>query len=177
MSTHFELRKAEADDAPAACQLLRRSIEQGCQTEHRDDPVLLGAWLGNKTPENVRTWFASATNYALVAEHAGQLLGLALLNQAGKVALCYVDPDCLRQGIGSELLAALEAQASAWNIGRLHLQSPVSASPFFERHGYVNGGKDTACFGLACEVLFKRIDGRCDAGAQGARKRFCQCGA
>lgn len=177
MSTRFELRKAEAGDAPAACQLLRCSIEQGCQAEHRDDPVLLGAWLGNKTPENVRTWFASAANYALVAESAGQLLGLGLLTQAGKVALCYVHPDCLRQGIGRELLAALEQQARAWDIGRLHLQSPVSASGFFERHGYINGGKDTACFGLPCEVLFKRIDGQCEAATQGGRKRFCQCGA
>lgn len=174
MSTRFDIRKADMADAAAACQLLCRSIEEGCRAEHGGDPALLAAWLGNKTPENVRTWFASAANHAVLAHDNDQLLGLALLTQAGKVALCYVRPDVLRQGIGSAMLAALEAKARDWNIGRVHLQSPPGASSFFERHGYTNGGKDKACFGLPCEVLFKRLDGRCDAQA-GGRKRFCTC--
>lgn len=173
MSTRIEIRKALPQDAPAACSLLRRSIEECRRDDHRDDPQVLAAWLGNKTTTNVAAWFATPSNFALVAESEGQLVGLTLLTQAGKVALCYVLPEALRSGVGRALLAAVEDQARAWNISKLHLHSPAGASAFFERNGYINAGKDKSCFGLECDLLWKRLDGACgDPG----RKRFCQCG-
>jgi GNAT superfamily N-acetyltransferase len=181
MSMVLDIRKAVPGDAPAACALLRRSIELGCKADHHDRPAVLEAWLGNKTAANVGAWFANPSNHALVAEQVdgkpGELLGLCLLNQAGKVALCYVAPQVLRSGIGSALLAAAEEQARAWNITKLHLHSPASASGFFARLGYVNAGKDTSCFGLECDLLWKQLDaGACDTGAgAAARKRFCNC--
>jgi N-acetylglutamate synthase-like GNAT family acetyltransferase len=167
----IDIRQATPDDATAACSLLRHSIEQGCAAEHSRRPELLQAWLANKTTQNVSTWFASPSNYAVVAEQAGQLVGLALLTPAGKLALCYVAPGRLRSGIGSELLAAVETRARAANISKLHMHSPASASAFFERHGYVNAGKDKACFGLECDFLWKQLD----AATPPERKRFCNC--
>ena len=139
---------------------------------------MLQAWLGNKTSANVATWFSSSTNHALVAESDGRLLGLCLLTQAGKVALCYVAPDALRSGVGRALLQAAEGQARAWCIAKLHLHSPASASAFFERNGYVNAGKDKSCFGLECDLLWKQLDAVCEPGegeGAAARKRFCNC--
>jgi GNAT superfamily N-acetyltransferase len=171
----IDIRKAVPDDAPVACSLLRRSIEQGCEADHEGRPEILAAWLGNKTPENVAAWFASPTNHALVAERSGVIAGLALLTQAGKVSLFYVLPDALRVGVGRALLAALEEQARAWNIRKLSLHSPASASAFFERHGYANAGKDKAFFGLECDLLWKQLDDAAAAGDPTARKRFCNC--
>ncbi|WP_036168087.1 GNAT family N-acetyltransferase [Massilia sp. 9096] len=171
----FEIRQATPDDAPAACSLLRRSIEHGCAADHAERPEILQTWLGNKTPQNVASWFGSPTNHAVVAQaqvHGViELIGLALVNQAGRLALCYVDPAWLRHGVGSALLDAIETQARAWNISKLHMHSPASASPFFERLGYVNSGKDRACFGLECDFLWKPVD----ATAPPARRRFCNC--
>lgn len=174
----IEIRQATPNDAPAACALLRRSIEHGCVADHGQRPEILEAWLGNKTPQNVVTWFSSPSNFAVVAERSAgaagedaELVGLALLNQAGRLALCYVQPDALRSGIGRALLAAVEAQARAWHIGKLHMHSPASASVFFERHGYVNAGKDRSCFGLECDFLWKQLD----AAEPPAKKRFCNC--
>lgn len=161
-------------DASAACTLLRRSIEEGCEPDHRGRPDILQAWLGNKTADNVAAWFAAPTNYAVLAERDGELLGLALLTQAGKLALCYVQPDLLRSGVGGALLGAVEAQARAWNIGKLHLQSPGSAAAFFERHGYANAGLDKACFGLECNLLWKQLDAVPVEG-EPRSKRFCNC--
>ena len=173
MSTRIEIRRAVPDDATAACDLLRRSIEEGCRADHRDQPGVLDAWLGNKTPANVVSWFSAPTNFALVAESEGALVGLILLTQAGKVALCYVLPDAVRCGVGRALLEAAEEQARAWNIGKLYLHSPAAAAMFFERHGYINAGKEKACFGLECDLLWKRLDGVTDPAAC---KRFCNCG-
>jgi GNAT superfamily N-acetyltransferase len=171
----IEIRQAIPNDAPTACALLRRSIEEGCMPDHGGRPDILQAWLGNKTTQNVLSWLSSPTNYAVVAEREVdgkcELVGLALLNQAGKVPLCYVRPDLLRHGVGRALLCALEAQARAWNISKVHMQSPGSASGFFERQGYVNAGKDKACYGLECDFLWKHLD----AETVPARKRFCNC--
>lgn len=167
----IDIRQANPDDASAACALLRLSIERACVADHGARPEVLQAWLGNKTTQNVLTWFASPSNYAVVAEREEELVGMALLTQAGKLALCYVQPDTLHSGIGSVLLTAVEAQARIWNISKLYMHSPSSASAFFERHGYVNAGKDKACFGLECDFLWKHLD----AVAPPAGKRFCNC--
>ena len=182
MSTRFDIRKAVPGDASAACALLRRSIEIGCKADHQDRPAVLDAWLGNKTAANVAAWFSNSSNHALIAERAGEdsgeLLGLCLLTQAGKVALCYVSPEALRSGVGRALVAAAEEQARAWSIKKLHLHSPPSASAFFERQGYVNAGKDKSCWGLECDLLWKQLDAACEGGAgSAARKRFCNCNA
>jgi GNAT superfamily N-acetyltransferase len=173
-------RRATPDDAAAACALVRASIEHGCVADHKQRPELLQAWLGNKNLQTVLGWFSSASNFAVVAEQVtgGQedaaeraLVGMALLTQAGKLALFYVQPDILRSGVGNALLAAVEAQARTWNIGKLHMHSPTSASGFFERHAYINAGRDKACFGLECDFLWKKLD----AVEPPSGKRFCNC--
>jgi GNAT superfamily N-acetyltransferase len=170
----IDIRKAVPNDAANACTLLRRSIEEVCEPDHRGRPDVLDAWLANKTPETIAAWFASPTNHAIVAERDGQLLGLALLTQAGRVALCYVEPGALRIGVGRALLAAVEEQARAWNIRKLHLHSPESCATFYQRHGYANAGLEKSCFGLECNLMWKQLDAAGqDAGA--GRKRFCNC--
>jgi len=49
----MEIRDAVAEDAPAACQVVRRSISELCIADHRSDPTILMRWLSNKTPEIV----------------------------------------------------------------------------------------------------------------------------
>jgi GNAT superfamily N-acetyltransferase len=169
------IRQATLNDATAACTLLRRSIEECCAPDHRHQPAVLDSWLGNKTPQNVAAWLAVPANHVLVAERDGALQGLALLTQAGKVSLFYVLPEALRSGVGRALLAAVEAQARAWNIGKLYLHSPASASAFFERHGFTNAGRERSCFGLDCEFLWKRLGEVPAAPDAAASKRFCHC--
>jgi GNAT superfamily N-acetyltransferase len=169
------IRKAVHTDAPGACALLRRSIEVGCAPDHQGQPDLLDSWLGNKTPHTVANWFATPSHYALVAERDNVLVGLSLLTQAGKISLCYVLPEALRSGVGRALLAATEAQARSWNISKLHLHSPVSASGFFARLGYTNAGKDKACYGLECHLLWKRLDVVPGTAGASIRERFCRC--
>ena len=72
----LEVRPAEVSDAVAACTVLRRSIAECCVEDHRQDPAILAAWLGNKTPEMVASWFASPTNYSVVAVQDGVVVGV-----------------------------------------------------------------------------------------------------
>lgn len=175
----FALRVAVAGDEQSVCALLRRSIADGCAVDHRDHPAVLENWLSNKTPQNVRIWLGSPSNYMVVAHSGTALVGVALLNQAGKLALCYVEPALVRQGIGRALLADVEMQARRWNISKLHLHSPVSAAGFFARLGYADGGKEKACYGLECDLYWKALNAAPVAGSGTAatRARFCNCNA
>ena len=79
----LEIRIATSTDAFEACNVLRRSIVECCSLDHRGDPAILEAWLGNKTPQMVACWFASPTNFSLVAVEQGAVVGVGLLTRAG----------------------------------------------------------------------------------------------
>lgn len=169
----FEIRRAEANDATAACEVLRRSIAECCVLDHKNDPAILGAWLGNKTPETVASWFASPTNYALVATEDGAVVGVALLTAAGKLALCYLLPEVRQRGAGKALLACIEQQACSWGVKALQLHSTATGEEFFARQGYLRAGNVRSPYGVDTVFFWKQLDGGvCDASKP---KRFCGC--
>lgn len=170
----FEIRPATSSDAVAACEVLRRAITECCIADHKNDLSLLEAWLGNKTPEMVGTWFASATNHALVASVAGEVVGIGLLTRAGKVALCYLLPEVQGRGIGKALLAGLEAQARLWEIKVTKLHSTATAEGFFLHLGYHAADRVRSPYGIDTVLLWKPLDASVTADDI-KRKRFCSC--
>jgi GNAT superfamily N-acetyltransferase len=172
----IHIRTATPEDASAACGVLRRSILECCVEDHQNKSEILDTWLGNKTPQNVSAWVSSPANYTLVAERDGELVGVALVTQAGKLSLCYVLPEAQHSGIGKALLQGAEAKAREWGIGTLTLKSTVGARQFYARNGYTNAGKDKTCYGLECELFWKKLNAGPDAAGTPA-KRFCNCSA
>ncbi len=168
------IRTAVPDDAFAACDVLRRSILECCLQDHHNDPAILASWLGNKTPQNVASWFASPSNFCLVAERDGQVQGVALLTQAGKLSLCYVLPEALHTGLGKALLAGVECQARSWGVSVMRLHSTATARAFYSRHGYIHAGKEKSCYGVECDFFWKKLGA--DTGTE-TKKRFCTCSA
>lgn len=171
----FTIRPAVPDDAFAACAVLRRSITECCVMDHRGDAGVLANWLGNKTPQNIASWFSAPTNYSLVAEQDGELVGVCLLTQAGKLSLCYVLPEVLHTGVGKAMLRGAEDQALCWGITTLRLHSTSSARDFYARNGYYYAGKEKSCYGVECDFFWKKLDAALVPQAEGARKRYCSC--
>jgi GNAT superfamily N-acetyltransferase len=173
----FEIRLAASSDAPAACNVLRRSIVECCELDHKKDPSILEAWLGNKTPEMVASWFASPTNFSIVAVEEGNIVGVALLTGAGKLALCYLLPEARRKGFGKALLRCIEDRACSWGVKALQLHSTATSEEFFARQGYLSSGNVRSPYGVDSIFFWKQLDGSvCDL-AEGKRKRFCGCSA
>lgn len=172
----IQIRAATVEDAPAACGVLRRSILECCVQDHQNDSEALESWLGNKTPDNVAGWIHSAANYMLVAERDAQLVGVALVTQAGKLSLCYLLPEAQHAGIGKALLEAVETQARYWGIGVLRLHGTAAGRAFFTRHGYVLAGKEKACYGIECDFFWKKLNAAANDVPQ-EKKRFCSCSA
>lgn len=171
-----EIRIARPDDATAACHVLRRSISESCVADHHNQPEILDSWLGNKTPDNVAGWITSPSNHTIVALRDGELVGVALLTQAGKLSLCYLLPEVQHAGIGKALLAAVETQARAWGVSVMRLHSTATARGFYARNGYVSAGKEKSCYGVECDFFWKKLNA---TPAEDCNKpaRFCNCSA
>lgn len=165
------IRPATPADAATACEVLRRSIVECCAQDHCNDRAVLDAWLGNKNPQTVAGWFASPTNCSLVAEVDGKVVGVGLVNQAGKLSLCYVVPEALHIGAGKALLRGLEQQAREWGVGTMIVKSTATARDFYARNGYLHGGRERSCFGLECDFFWKKLD----QSQPAAGNRFCGC--
>jgi GNAT superfamily N-acetyltransferase len=170
----LDIRIATTDDAEAACNILRRAIAECCILDHKNDAAILDAWLGNKTPAMVTSWFTSSTNFSLVAVEHGEVVGVALLTRAGKVALCYVLPEAQRRGAGKALLEALETQAVLWCIKALQLHSTATAEAFFAGLGYADSGKVRSPYGVETTHFWKQLEAG-GATSETRRKRFCNC--
>jgi GNAT superfamily N-acetyltransferase len=143
----IKTRKASDSDANAICEVVRRSIAECCAADHRNDPLTLSAWLQNKTPENAAAWFQADRSIAEVAFKGDHLVGFALA-AGNELALCYVLPEVLYQGVGKALLAAIESRAMLQGIRTLRLESTRTAQSFYTRNGYVASGPPQVWAGM-----------------------------
>lgn len=142
------VRSALEADAPAACEVLRRSIRELCSADHHDNEAVLAAWLENKTVENVAAWVRSKSNFSVVAVEETVVRGFALLQRDGEVHFCYAAPEAIGRGAGKLMLQALEQEAARSGLKTLRLTSTLTAKPFYERHAYVQSGESVSLFGL-----------------------------
>nr|WP_315257874.1 GNAT family N-acetyltransferase [uncultured Duganella sp.] len=155
----LEIRIAASTDAEAACTVLRRSIQECCELDHKNDPAILDAWLGNKTPQMVANWFGSPTNFSLVALSEGEVVGVALLTGAGKLALCYLLPEARGKGVGKAL----------------QLHSTATGKEFFAQRGYIDAGLVRSPYGVETVFFWKQLDQDATCPNAPKRKKFCNC--
>ncbi len=145
----MEIRDAAAEDAEAACKVLRRSIAELCYADHRDDPEILRLWLRNKTPEFFLSWLAQPDNSLLVAVDDGSVVALGSVTDEGTINLNYVSPDARFRGVSRALLGALEARAAERGNTRCTLISTETARRFYRTQGYSEDGPPTGAFGTS----------------------------
>jgi len=151
-----EIRPAVPEDAAAICDVLRESIQVCCKADHHDDPAIVARWLANKTTENVEKWVTAPHLVALVATRADDMLGFALLT-GQELALCYVVPRALYQGVGKALLQSVERSASARDVEVLTLDSTKTAFPFYSRNGFSACGPVRSWAGLEAQPMTKTL--------------------
>jgi N-acetylglutamate synthase-like GNAT family acetyltransferase len=151
------IRRASTADAATVCAVLRRSITECCVLDHQNSPEILEAWLRNKTEDTVRAWLATETNVVWVAQMGDDIVGVAMLEIAGVVALCYVLPEALHKGIGMALLTQVQTHAIALKLNELRLSSTQSGYAFYSRHGFTDIGPSTSRFGLRSRRMVKLL--------------------
>jgi hypothetical protein len=85
----IEVRDAVREDAPAACEVIRRSISELCEADHRNDPEILKRWLANKTPEIASgRGLSSLTIRCSWQPMTTVSLAVGSITDAGEITLC-----------------------------------------------------------------------------------------
>jgi len=142
----MEIRNAVPEDAPAACEVMRRSIAELCVADHRNEPAILERWLSNKTPEIFKS-LIRPDNSLLVATANNRILAVGCITDAGEITLNYVSPDARFRGVSTALLSALETRAIERGNKRCTLTSTETARRFYLARGYCADGTATGNFG------------------------------
>lgn len=86
--------------------------------------------------EKKRMQASLETTYTLIAEKNNVVIGFANITNDGYIDHLYVHKDHQGQGVGSQLLKALEHKAQELGLQRLYTHASITARPFFEHAGY-----------------------------------------
>jgi len=162
MTSQFHLRVATEDDIPALHQLIEASV-RGLQASDYTAAQIngaLGTVLGVDTQLiRDRTFFAAEAQVhgasvlagcggwgkrkTLFGPDAGpgrepELLDPAI--DAAKIRAIFVHPDFARQGLGSLILARVEAEAVSAGFKRFEMGSTLTGVPLYRLRGYTAVG-------------------------------------
>jgi ribosomal protein S18 acetylase RimI-like enzyme len=128
MISDLTLRLATGADAPGIARLSRDRIEQG----------LGWSW----TAARVRRGIFDADTNVIVAQAAARMHGFGIMkyhDDEAHLLLLAVHPGSIRCGVGSALVAWLEAAARVAGIGQVALEARITnaaARAFYRRLGY-----------------------------------------
>jgi GNAT superfamily N-acetyltransferase len=142
-----EIRDAVAEDAAAACEVLRRSIAELCLADRGGDPAIVARWLANKTPKIVASWIDEPGNSVMLAVDREVILVVGSVTKLGEITLNYVLPEARFRGVSRALLGALERRAIERGNTRCKLQSTQTARRFYLAAGYTEDGPAELKFG------------------------------
>jgi GNAT superfamily N-acetyltransferase len=132
------IRRARADDAEALIELQRAAyaVEARLYDDWTIEPL-------TETPDDLRA--AMQTAVVLVASDAGTLVGSVrgmLSDGTCRIGRLFVRPDRQGEGLGSALLAAIEAEFAGVRRFALFTGSRSEGNiRLYRRHGYVITGE------------------------------------
>ncbi|CCD89038.1 putative Acetyltransferase, GNAT family [Bradyrhizobium sp. ORS 285] len=150
------IRDATPDDAAAACAVLRASIIELCEADHRGNPEILGRWLANKTPEIVAGWADGQGRSLLVAVEEETILAVGGLAHPNEITVNYVSPQARFRGLSSAMVAVLEQRAAGLGAREIELLSTETAHRFYLARGYVDVGTPAGKFGAAASYPMRK---------------------
>ncbi|MGC5702488.1 GNAT family N-acetyltransferase [Pseudomonas sp. NFXW11] len=151
------IRKAQAGDAQRVFDIRNQAILHQCSGHYpaADLQVWTAGSLGDYFIEVLEQ-----TGHVAVVE--GQVRASGMLDLAsGQVDAVFVDPACMGQGLGRQMMSYLEQQALQAGLSHLILDSTLNAADFYRHCGFV--GERIAQYQsprgltLACVPMIKHL--------------------
>lgn len=155
MFSLMEIRDAKTEDAAAICEVLRQSVTNLCVGDHKNDPAILGAWLGNKTPETLKGWIKDSSSQMLVATEGDEVIAVGGIMDTGEITLNYVLPSARIHGISKKMVNALETRAKERGAKTCILNNTGTARRFYLAMGYAEQEPKTGMFGAIVYPMSK----------------------
>jgi ribosomal protein S18 acetylase RimI-like enzyme len=145
----MDIRQAETDDVAEIRRVARESL--AASYGHALDEALIdsvvGKWYGT---DDLAGDLADPDTYFVVAESGDELVGfvqsyvVSRREMVGEIDWLHVDPDRRGEGIGTDLLQALETELTDRGVERIEgvvLVENEMGTDFYESHGFTAAGE------------------------------------
>ncbi len=131
---NFTIEPVSESQLPQLARIYRSAIEALGAPLY--SPEQIGAWAGfADDAESFKRWIEGALTLAAVGRNRLPS-GFGGLEPQGRISSLFVQPDCMRQGIGSALLRALITKAEGGGHGALTTEASEFSKPLFEKFGF-----------------------------------------
>ncbi len=130
----MRIRAYDARDAREISQLFYETVHAVNRADY--SPEQLRAWAP-EIPDPALWHTRMQSRYTLVAEEEGEVVAFAELEEDGHLDMLYCREDRVGQGVGSRLYGVVEHKARERKLARIFTEASITASPFFERQGFV----------------------------------------
>ena len=130
----MELRKYRADDYDKILDLFYDTVHSVCVHDYAD--IQLNAWA----PKDKNLYSLEdrlLTNYAVVVEKDGVIIGFGNVNGLGYFDCLYTHKNYQGVGVATLIANDIEEYFSANGVHAVTTDASISAKPFFEKRGYV----------------------------------------
>ena len=141
--SEFTIRSARSGEEAAIHEAHMRSIKEVCIRDHGENEIK--GW-GNR-PLGNRWTDAIKTGHVWVVESNGHIFGQAYIrifeengNKRAHIHGLYLTPEVLGKGIGGKLGRLMLETAKNAGVGRVTLESTLTAHEFYKRLGFKDTG-------------------------------------
>lgn len=129
------IRSFKDEDAACLNKILKSAVETLTKADYSDAQRRAWASLA-PSPAAYRDRAGDGRWVRVAVEPGGRILGYAELEPDGHVDQLYCAPEAAGRGIGSRLLADIEAIARTEGLARLYVEASETARPVFEHAGF-----------------------------------------
>jgi putative acetyltransferase len=126
-------------DSHELCELFAQSIDELCTEDYDDDQRL--AWI-SRAADGKAFGDKLAAMTTLVIKVGSDYGGFASLKDNTALAMLYVNPHYVGEGIGTALADAVERLAAARGAKEITVGSSETAVMFFEARGYIASSRN-----------------------------------
>ena len=126
------IRAFREGDEHAWCEVINENLLKINSKDYPREVIII--LLLSNTPE--QALIKVGERVMLVAEVDGKIVGTVSLTIDGEVKNLFVKPSSHANGVGRELLTAIEKEAVKQGFSKLFLYSSVSAQEFYGKTGY-----------------------------------------
>lgn len=129
----MHIRKATPNDLDAITGLFFDTVQQVNSKDY--DPEQIDIWAYASL--NRKKWLEKINSqYFLVAESEGKILGFGSIEPSGYLDLMYIHKDYQRQGVALVILHELEAESRRNGNFMITTEASITAIPFCIKNGF-----------------------------------------
>ena len=143
--SNVEVRSAEIGDAQGMIAVKHAAVFSIGSENY--PPEQLSRWSGHLDQAHIRRLEERVARHSIVfyvGAVGSTIMGYGVLDmESGEIGGPYVRPDHGREGLGTQILAALLEEARAASIKRVFAESPSNVVSFFTRNGFASMGDST----------------------------------